>query len=106
MSFDRNQWNGRAVTFAEFNIKEGRAVRAAFREDGESGSYACLVRSLRYADTNEPVFASVDEIESQPFRLQARVLYLAGEAAKANGMLDNDGAPQANGHAEAAGPSS
>jgi uncharacterized ferredoxin-like protein len=108
MSFDRNQWDGRPVRFAEFTIKEGRAVRDAFRVDGETGSYVCLVKSARYVDTDEPVFASVDEIESQPFRLQQRVLYLASEAAKANGMLDADegGAPaQANGHAEPAGPS-
>jgi hypothetical protein len=90
MSFDRNQWNGRPVRFAEFNIREGRAVREAFRVDGETGSWSCLVQSLRYADTDEPVFASVDEIEAQPFRLQARLIYLAGEAAKVNGMLDAD----------------
>src|SRR4029077_11328691 len=107
MSFDRNQWSGRPVRFAEFNIKEGRAVRDAFRVDGETGSYVCLVKSARYVDTDEPVFASVDEIESQPFRMQARLLYLAGEAAKVNGMRDaDDGTPdaQANGHAEPAGP--
>ena len=107
MSFDRNQWNGRAVRYAEFNIKEGRAVREAFRVDGEMGSWACLVRSLRYTDNDEPVFASIDEIEAQPFRLQARLIYLAGEAAKVNGMLDaDDGSPetQANGHAEPPGP--
>jgi hypothetical protein len=106
MSFDRNQWDGRPVSFAEFNIREGRAVRAAFREDGETGSYTCLVKSLRYADTGEPVFASVEEVEDQPFRLQSRLLYLAGEAAKVNGMLDDDAsAPAANGQAEPAGPS-
>ena len=107
MSFDRNQWEGRPVRFAEFTIKEGREVREAFRTNGEAGSYACLVKSLRYADTDEAVFASLDEVEAQPMRLQQRVLYLASEALKANGMLDaDDAAPngQANGHAENAGP--
>ena len=107
MTYDRNQWNGRPVRFAEFNIREGRAVREAFRVDGETGSYTCLVQSMRYADTDEPVFASVDEVESQPFRFQQRIIYLASEAAKINGMLDADDVgpdAQANGHAEPAGP--
>jgi uncharacterized ferredoxin-like protein len=104
----RDEWAGRAVVCSEFDIKRGRIVRAAFREgDGETGSYACLVASLRYADTNELVFQSVDEVEAQPFRLQQRILYLAGQAARVNGMLDDDapatGSP--NGSAEAAGPS-
>jgi hypothetical protein len=104
----RDNWNGRAVIFGEFDIKRGRIVRAAFREgDGETGSYACLVASLRYADTNELVFQSVGEIEAQPFRLQQRLLYLAGEAARVNGMLDDDtqATGPTNGHAEPAGPS-
>lgn len=106
----RDSWNGRPVYFADFSIKEGRAVRAAFRDqDGEAGSYIALALSLHYVDDNERVFKSADEVEGQPFRLQQRVLYLAGEAVKANGMLDADDAPaegtQANGHAEASGPS-
>lgn len=101
------QWDGRAVSFAEFTIREGRAVRAAFAKDGESGSYACLVASVRWADSGEPVFASVDEIEALPFRLQQRLLRLAGEAAKVNGMMDDDdgGERIANGSGEPAGPS-
>lgn len=106
----RDAWNGRAVTFGEFTIKEGRAVRAAFRDgDGEAGSYAALVLSLRYADNGERVFQSVEEVEGQPFRLQERLLYLAGGAARVNGMLaaDDDAAEgvQPNGHAEAHSPS-
>jgi hypothetical protein len=109
MSFDRKQWNDRPVIFGEFNIKQGRAARQAFREDGEAGLYVCLVLSLRYADDNELVFQSVDEVEAQPMRLQQRIIYLAGEAARLNGMLgdDPDEPPaQANGHAaEPPGPS-
>jgi hypothetical protein len=107
MSYDRNQWNGRPVRFAEFNIKQGRAVREAFAVLGETGSYTCLAMSARYVDNDEPVFASADEIESLPFRFQQRIVYLASEAAKANGMLDADDVgpdAQANGHAEPAGP--
>jgi hypothetical protein len=90
------QWEGRDVVFADFNIRDGRAVRAAFAKDGETGSYACLVASARYED-GSPVFASVDEIEALPFRLQQRVLRLAALAAKSNGMLDDDAADGADG---------
>src|SRR5438045_9608550 len=81
------QWNGRDVIVAEFNVRAGRAVRAAFKVDNETGSYAALAASLRYADSNDLVFQSVDEVEDQPFRLQQRLLRLASEAAKVNGML-------------------
>jgi hypothetical protein len=101
------RWDDREVTFADFTIKEGRAVRAAFaRGDSEAGSYICLIASARYADTGEPVFRSVEEIEALPFRLTQRVMRLASEAAKVNGMLDDeDGERVANGSGEAAGPS-
>lgn len=101
------QWDGRDVVFADFSIREGREVRAAFAKDGERGSYECLMRSARYADTGEPVFASVDEIEALPFRLQQRVLRLASEAAKRNGMVEDedDGERISNGSGEHAGPS-
>jgi hypothetical protein len=101
MTFDRNQWEGRAVTFGDFNIKQGRTARAAFREDGEAGLYVCLVLSLRYVDDNELVFKSIEEVEAQPMRLQQRLIYLAGEAARLNGMLgdDPDAPALTNGHA-------
>jgi hypothetical protein len=106
----RDQWNGRPVTFGEFNIKQGRAVRAALREDGEHGSYACLALSLRYADDNALVFQSADEVEEQPVRLQQRVMYLAAEALKINGFLTTDDevpeGTEPNGHiVEQPGPS-
>lgn len=84
------QWEGREVNFVDFTIREGRVVRSAFASDPETGSYACLVAAARYADTGERVFQSVDEIELLPFRLQQRVLRLAGEAARSNGMMDDD----------------
>lgn len=109
---NRNEWNGRAVIFGEFDIKQGRAVLQAFREDGEAGLYAALVLSLRYADSKEPVFQNVDEVWQQPFRLQQRLVYLGGEAMAANGMpltkaeTDAEGKPiKPNGHAEPPGPS-
>jgi hypothetical protein len=105
---NRKEWNGRAVTFGDFDIKQGRAVREAFREDGEAGSYVALAYSMRYADTSEPVFQTVDDVWALPFRLQQRLIYLAGEALAANGMLPEpaEGEGKPNGHdAEAAAPS-
>lgn len=84
------EWNGRAVTVSEFNIRVGRDVRKAFAISNEDGSYACLAASLHYVDTGEAVFQSADEVEDQPFRLSQRVLLLAAEAAKVNGMFDDD----------------
>jgi hypothetical protein len=42
--------------------------------------------ALRYADTDEPVFSSVDEVLAQPFRLQQRLMRLAAECVTVNGM--------------------
>jgi hypothetical protein len=110
---NRDSWKERAVTFAEFSIREGKAMLEAFERNGEEGSFALLVVSLRYTDTGEPVFASVDEILGQPFRFRERLSYLAGRCAFTNGLRATDPAadvaPQAqsNGHAEEepAGPS-
>lgn len=108
---DRNTWNGHPVTFAEFSIRDGRAVIDAFARNGEQGSFELLVKALRYTASGEPVFASVDEVMDQPFRLRDRIAYLAGKCAFANGMRDGDPemevAPgaQPNGHAEGPGPS-
>jgi hypothetical protein len=102
------EWNGRPVVFADFDLRQGRAVRKAFAEDGETGSYLCLVSSLRYAETGEPVFASVDEVWQLPFKMQQRVLRLAGQAARVNGMLDTDDDGErvaTNGSGEPVGPS-
>ena len=65
---DREQWNGRTVTFADFNLKTGRLVTDAFQRDAQEGTFAMLVHSLRYADDGTPVFSSVDEVFEQPFR--------------------------------------
>ena len=110
---NRNEWNGRAVIFGEFDIKQGKEVTKAFAEDGEAGLYAALALSLRYADTNELVFQDADECWRQPFRLRQRLFHLGGEVMAANGMPlvkdepDAAGKPRANGHdAEPPGPSS
>jgi hypothetical protein len=105
---NRNEWDGRAVTFAEFSIRQGREVRDAFAVDGENASYLCLALSMRYADSNELVFKSVDEVWQQPHKLQQRVFLLAREAMKVNAMLGEEPAdgPKPNGHdAETPGPS-
>jgi hypothetical protein len=102
------EWNGREVVFGEYDLRVGKAVREAFAESGEQGSYACLAASLRYADSGELVFASVDDVWAQPARLQGRVLRLAGEAAKLNGMVDDadaEGDRTTNGSGERDGPS-
>jgi hypothetical protein len=108
---DRDIWNGRPVTFAEFSIRDGAPVTEAFLRSGEEGSFMLLVAALRYADTGQAVFASVDEVYDQPFRLRERLSYFAGKCAFANGLRDVDpdaevaeGA-QENGSAEAPGPS-
>ena len=110
---NRDSWNERPVRFEEFSIRDGKPVIAAFERDGEEGSYALLVASLRYADTGDPVFQSVDDVMGQPFRMRERLSYLLARCAYANGLRQQDPATevapdvQANGHAdsEQAGPS-
>ena len=108
---NRDTWNDRPVKIVDFSIKDGRVVIDAFARDAEEGSYALLVHALRYADDDSPVFASVDEVYGQPFRLRQRLAYLAGKAAFMNGLRDNDpdadvsGEAQPNGHAEGPNPS-
>jgi hypothetical protein len=110
---NRESWNGRPVKYVEFSIRTGRGVTEAFRRDGEEGAFALLVQSLRYADDDQPVFASVEEVMDQPFRLRERIADLASKCAVVNGLRQDDpGAEvstdaQLNGHAEgaSAGPS-
>ena len=87
---DRETWNGRAVTFAEFSIREGRAVTEAFQRDAEDGAMMLLVQALRYADDGSAVFGSLDEVLGQPFRLRERLSYLAGKCAFVNGLRGQD----------------
>ena len=109
---DRNTWNDRPVTFIEFSIRQSKPIIDAFVRDGEEGSYLMLVAALRYTDSGEPVFSSVDQIYDLPFRHRDRLAYLAGRCAFVNGMRNVDPAvadaagAQPNGHAdEAPGPS-
>jgi hypothetical protein len=100
---DRDSWNGRAVMFAEFNVGVGDAVIDAFALGVRKGSRMLLVAALRYADTGEPVFDSIADVEAQPFRLNDRLTYLASRCAFLNGMgSDPDAVPpeRANGSAE------
>ena len=110
---DREQWNGRKVTFEDFNLKTGRLVTDAFQRDAEEGTWTMLVHSLRYADDGTPVFSSVDEVVDQPFRLRQRLGCLAAKCAFQNALRQDDPDAvvaedaQPNGHAEgeAASPS-
>ena len=97
----RDIWNDRPVTFVDFTIREGKVMTEAFARDGEEGSFMLLVLSLRYAESNEPVFASIDEVYAQPFRMRERLGRLATKAAFAAGMttIDPDAPPKTNGHA-------
>ena len=101
--------NGRTVEFAEFSIRNGRSVLDAFARDPEEGAFTLLVASLRYADDGSPVFASIDEVYDQPFRLRERLGYLASKCAFINGLRNDDpdakvaDDAQPNGHAEGQG---
>jgi hypothetical protein len=86
----RDVWDGRPVIFAEFSIREGRPVTQAFQRDGEQGSFALLVASMRWADSGEPVFADIDAIEVQPFRLRPTLARLSAKAAFVNGLRADD----------------
>jgi hypothetical protein len=105
----RDIWNERPVVFAEFSIKDGKALNAAFDRDSEDGSFMLLVLSLRYADTREPVFGSIDEVLAQPFRLRPQLVRLSTKAAYVNGLQVNDpdsppGPAKGHDAQEAAGP--
>lgn len=97
---DRASWQGRAVTFADFSVGEGDTIIDAFAQSSRHGSRVLLVHALRYADTGEPVFASVAEIEAQPFRHFEQLTYLSARCSFANGFgNDPDAPPPAeNGH--------
>ena len=109
---ERDTWDGRPVKFVEFSIRDGKPVNAAFAESAEQGSYMLLVLSMQWADTGQPVFASIEEIEVLPFRRRTALVRLSNKAAITNGMgLDDDDdalVRTTNGHdtSEAAGPSS
>lgn len=110
---DRNQWNGRPVRFDDFNLRTGRLVTDAFQRDAQEGTFEMLVHSLRYADDGEPVFATVDDVLQQPFRLRERLAYLSAKCAFQNGLrpgdpeaeVDEDAQPNGHAEREAAGPS-
>jgi hypothetical protein len=108
MSEPRDIWNDRPVTFAEFTIAEGKQMLKAYARDQEEGMHHLLVLSLRYADTGEPVFKSVAEIEALPFRHNFTLGRLASKAGFLNGMRSDPDAPTpaANGEDKetAAGP--
>jgi hypothetical protein len=89
------------VTFGDFDLKQGRAVRHALGEDGETGCYTALAFSLRYADSGDLVFQNVDEVWAQPSRLRERLFYLATAALAANGVIaerSDDSEAKPNGH--------
>jgi hypothetical protein len=106
---ERDTWDGRPVTFANLSILEGDPIMDAFgRGDGKAARYALLVASVRWADTGDAVFTSVEQIHAQPLRAWVALMRLAAKAMFANGLTDDDpDAPRAaltNGHAQP-GPS-
>lgn len=93
------QWNDRDVKFREISIGEGEAVLDAYSKgDTRHGLYLLILESARYADDGAPVFASLDEITAQPFRLQQRLIVMGQRASEANRIedveLDEDGSPK------------
>jgi hypothetical protein len=102
------------VSFASLSIREGEPIIDAFAHgDGKAARYILVVATMRWADTDEPVFATVDELYAQPLRTWLVLQRLAAKAAYVNGLQDTDPdepppAATANGHdtQAAAGPSS
>jgi hypothetical protein len=107
----RDIWDGRPVNFASLSIREGEPIIDTIAAgQARAGRYALLVATMRWADTEEPVFTSVDEIYAQPLRFWLVLQRLAAKAAYANGLQDADpDAPlpgASNGHdGSAASPS-
>jgi hypothetical protein len=99
---ERDVWDGRPVTFASLSILEGEPIIEAFgRGDGKRARYALLVASMRWADSGEPVFSSVDEIYAQPLRAWLTLVRLGNKAGFVNGLQDDDPdalPPPGNGH--------
>ena len=108
----RDVWEGRPVSFATLSVREGEPIIDTIAAgQPRAGRYALLVATMRWADTNDPVFASVDEIYAQPLRLWLVLQRLAAKAAYENGLQDADPddvpPPSAgNGHDTSAVPSS
>jgi hypothetical protein len=73
------------VTYAEFNVGAGKRIHRAYQADPEDGQLMALVVSLRYADTSEPVFKTLEEVLALPYRFRERLSYLASQCMKANG---------------------
>jgi hypothetical protein len=104
-------WNDRPVKFVEFSLAAGDQVVEAYAQSSRHGGRMVALHGLRYADTDEPVFKSIEEIEALPFRHFQRITYLAARAAFVNGFgsdpdadAELSAAAQPNGHA-APGPS-
>ena len=101
-------WNDRPVRFVEFSLLAGDQVVEAYAHSSRHGGRMLILHSARYADTDEPVFTSIEEIEALPFRHFQRITYLAARAAFVNGFAgDPDDDPQlAAAATNAPGPSS
>jgi hypothetical protein len=90
------EWEGRAIRFADFDIATGEAViEAAQKGETHKALYLTLVASARYVDDDRPVFASVEDLRSHPFRLLQRVQTLAALAGEHNKIFGEPQAPAA-----------
>jgi hypothetical protein len=67
-------WQGRAVVARDFTIAEGEEVEQIMVTNARAGWQLAIVKSLRYADDDKPVFGSVDELRACPNRMQAELL--------------------------------
>lgn len=99
------EWEGRPIVMADYSIRQGDAVLDLIRDNPQEGSFLCFMSAARWADTNEPVFQSLEEIWQLPFRLKQRVMQLATVAAAANGLMGDDAPPQGEDREERIGPS-
>jgi hypothetical protein len=101
----RDVWENRPVSFRTLTIREGEPmIDTIAAGEARAGRYALLVATMQWADTNELVFASLDDIYAQPLRHWLVLQRLAAKAAYANGLQDADpDAPLVSGNGHDAG---
>jgi hypothetical protein len=87
----RDVWESRPVGFRKLTVREGEPfidIIAAGRP--REGRYGLLAATMEWADTNELVFSSVDDIYALPLNHWLVLQRLSAKAAFANGLQDDD----------------